>query len=417
MALIKFKKSIKIVAYGFFTILSIFLLLKGLWFGPHIDLEPIVPKISFEQPVHLSFAPNPEKRLMISEKKGVIKWVNFESTKVEGILLDISDKVYSSGHEEGLLSARLDPEYPTKPFVYAFYSLDAPKRSRVSRFEIDENFHADPKTELTIIEVNKFRDTHNGGQILFHKPGIMWISFGDSEASQKIGKDIQNRNSLLGSIIRIDVSNSTKVNPYAIPKDNPFADSLDGSRAEIWAYGFRNPWRFSYDATSDTLLVADVGSNLREEVNQVTKGGNYGWPIMEGEVCRNVSYGSCTDSTLQPPLGSFPRNIARAVTGAAIYRGTNVPSLKGRIIFADYLRGIMSFEKQKSIVDTPRIDMYKWPTSRGPNTGETILISSFQIGPDNELYVVNTEGTLNRVAKLGLWKQIRGTLYAMLNFK
>src|SRR5690606_10180963 len=119
----------------------------------------------------------------------------------------------------------------------------------------------DPASELKILEVSKFNDTHNGGHLLFEKPGVLWISVGDSEASNHVGPLMQKRQTMLGTILRIDVSAASEEQPYVIPPDNPFAQATDGSLPEIWAYGFRNPWRYSYDPETEALIVADVGAN------------------------------------------------------------------------------------------------------------------------------------------------------------
>jgi glucose/arabinose dehydrogenase len=417
------KKIFSILSFLIAVVLLTFFTIKGFYFAAKIDLEPLAPGVTFDFPVHLfihgdsSGVSSVKPRLIVTEKAGRIRWVYPDSKKIEGEILDIRYAVYSAGHEEGMLSAAIDPKFPQRPYLYVFYSKDQPKKSRISRFTLSGDFTADPLSELVILEVSKFNDTHNGGLLSFDRDGFLFISIGDSEASNQIGVAMQQRKTLLGTILRIDVSESSPSKPYKIPNNNPFVGRNDGSLPEIWAYGFRNPWRFSYNPGTGTLVAADVGADKREEVNLVEPGGNYGWPIFEGDLCRNIpNLTRCEDAQVVKPLGAFDHALSRAITGAAIYNG-KIGSLNGRVVFSDYMRGIFSFEISGDTVNQARIELFKWPTDRGPRTGRTALIASLTQGPDGELYIVNSEGTLSRAREIAFWKRFRAILYSVLNFR
>lgn len=408
---------LKALASTLTCLLCAFLLLKGYTRRPFLDIEDVVPGLVFDFPVHLQFLPGAPEQLVITERAGRVIWVKRNSTAIEGEILNIEDRVYSAGPEEGLLSAVVDPQYPKRSFLYVFYSKDAPKRSIISRYALDQNLVADKRSEQVLLEVPKIRDTHNGGQLEFDRDGFLMASIGDSEASEDLGEKMIQGKILLGSLIRIDVANSNQSKPFAIPPTNPFAQIKNGHPPEIWAWGFRNPWRYTYDPPTHSWIVADVGATLKEEISQVRVGENHGWPAIEGDVCHHRAYANCDPKTFTAPLASVSHNESVSVTGAAIYRGSTVPALKGRVVFSDYIRGIFSFEYQPGKVTTSvRRDIYKWPTPRGPHAGALYATSSLVIGPDQEIYLVNARGTIGKIRQIGWWKWLRGFLYEMLSF-
>jgi len=415
------KTFFSILGWFFVFLLALLLLAKAWIHFPYVDIEEIAPGVLFDFPLHVEFLETADgQRILVSEKGGVVKSMAVDSASSFETVLDISDQVYWQGHEEGLLSSVVDPRFPERSYLYVFYSLDNPKSSRVSRFNLSSELIADKSSELVIIEIDKVRDTHNGGLLKFDRHGYLLVSVGDSEASGEYGRQMQTRQTLLGTILRLDVSESSHDSPYLIPQDNPFIHLDDGSLPEIWAYGFRNPWRYTYNKSTDTILVADVGSDLRETVKHVEKGTNHGWPVVEGDVCRSdmIGFGDCDDESIVQVLGAFPQTISRAPTGSVLYRGELAPSLRGRIIFSDYLRGVFSFAPSQTgeIVTSARSDMYKWPTTRGPNAGRVMRIASISEGPDHEIYVVNAHGIIGRLKELSFTRRIRGMFYGMLNF-
>ena len=255
--------------------------------------------------------------------------------------LDITDRVSIGRPEEGLLGLVFDLDYSDNGFFYVFYSKAQPRRTALSRFQRSGSnpMIADPETELIILEIPQPSGQHNGGQLAFGPDGYLYIAVGDGGAGA-IDSPSQDTGSLLGSILRIDVNGASVEQTYLIPPDNPFVGSTD-ARGEIWAYGLRNPWRFSFDEQTGLLWVADVGGVLREEINIVKKGGNYGWNIMEGNTC--VHQVNCYQSELELPLWQYPRDAGRCtIIGGYVYRGQELPFLTGAYIFGDLCSGIIS---------------------------------------------------------------------------
>ena len=204
--------------------------------------------------------------------------------------LDITDRVNDRGNEEGLLGLALHPDFDSNGEFYVYYTASSPRRSVVSRFVVttDEPDLADAGSESIIIEVAQPYANHNGGQILFGPDGFLYIGLGDGGSAGDPKGNGQNVGTLLGSILRIDVSAIGSERGYTVPADNPLV-GVQGARPEIWAYGLRNPWRFTFDRMSGELWAADVGQNSLEEVDVIVPGGNYGWNIMEGTECFSPS--------------------------------------------------------------------------------------------------------------------------------
>ena len=227
-----------------------------------LGLEPVLPARSFRSPTNLVQADNGQ--VWVSEQAGRV-WLFdlFDGTSAEHIAvpepLDITEPVSSSGSEEGLLGMALEPKFQRRLYVY--YSAANPRRSVVSRFTVSShNTSVDPDSEMVILEVEQPYANHNGGQLAFGPDGYLYIGLGDGGAAGDPLGHGQNTSTLLGSILRIDVSQATVDHPYTIPPDNPFiADG--GGRGEIWAYGLRNPWRFSFDRDTGELWAGDVGQN------------------------------------------------------------------------------------------------------------------------------------------------------------
>ena len=207
----------------------------------------------------------------------------------------------------------------------------------MSRFaaRADDPDRADATTEAVIMEVAQPYSNHNGGQLAFGPDGYLYLGPGDGGSGGDPSGNGQNLGTLLGKILRIDVRGVR--NGYRIPPDNPFV-GVQGARPEVWAYGMRNPWRFSFDSATGRLWAADVGQNAWEEVNRVERGGNYGWNVMEGRHCYKPSSG-CDRSELILPLAEYSHNDGCSVTGGFVYRGQRLASLQGAYLYADYCSG------------------------------------------------------------------------------
>ena len=304
--------------------------------APQVHLEPIHTSLTFSEPVQVLFDPVDKDNMYIVEKDGVIRRVSLEKDETKKpIFLDITDRVGVTNDEEGLLSLVFHPNYSGNGELYVWYSAQSPKRSVLSRFTKNENNNtADKTSELVILEVREPWGNHNGGTVLFGPDGYLYVGIGDGGAANDPHGNGQNKNTLLGSVIRIDVNNASKETPYHIPQDNPLVGT-DGVREEIWAWGLRNPWRMSFDRVTGKLWTGDVGQNAWEEVDIVEKGGNYGWNYKEGN--HEFRKGLDDSTTIIGPVHEYGRRQGGSITGGYVYRGTKIPDLVGSYIFSDYL--------------------------------------------------------------------------------
>ena len=303
-----------------------------------LRLERALLAYDAQSPTNLVQAPN--GRILVSEQGGRLWSFEEEHLTAKHIIvpgpLDLSDRVNSRGSEEGLLGLALDPNNDNHLYVY--YSAASPRRSVVSRFIYGPaNGLADSDSELIILEVEQPYRNHNGGQIAFGPDGYLYIGLGDGGSAGDPQGNGQDTSTLLGSILRIDVSESTEAEPYAIPPDNPFADG--GGRPEIWAYGLRNPWRFSFDRDTGELWTGDVGQNQWEEIDIVQRGGNYGWNTLEANHCFQPRENCDRKDKIPPVLEYSLDGQPCSVIGGYVYRGNNIPWLRGAYIYGDFCTG------------------------------------------------------------------------------
>jgi glucose/arabinose dehydrogenase len=350
-----------------------------------------------------------DSRLFIVNQKGLIHIIKNGET-LSKPFLDISDRVHGSltpGSEEGLLGLAFHPDYFTNGFFYVNY-VNKNDTSIVSRFSVTDSPEiADEESEKVLLELAQPFGNHNGGHLVFNaNDGMLYIGFGDGGKWGDPYNNAQNQNTLLGTILRIDVD---KGDPYSIPSDNPFV-SQKNKKAEIWCYGLRNPWRFSFDRKTNDLIIGDVGQNLWEEVNwnswEDSKGANYGWRIMEANHCYNPEE-LCDTTGLVKPVHEYPNNAAYmkilmgmdeaeatgcSVTGGYVYRGANIPELDGTYIFGDYCTGrIWSFQlKDNKGINFQNLRKKLKTTSKDM----PLFISSFGEDNSGELYVVDYLGAI-----------------------
>ena len=307
------------------------------------------------------------------------------------LFLDIRERVNDRGNEEGLLGLAFDPDYGSNGYFYVYYSAANPRRSVVSRFRADADNpdFADPDSERIVLQVLQPFSNHNGGQLAFGGDGYLYIGLGDGGGGGDPGRNGQDLSTLLGSILRIDVSGIDQLGSYGIPLDNPFVGVQD-ARAEIWAYGFRNPWRFSFDTDTGDLWAADVGQNDYEEVDLVTRGANYGWSVTEGDHCfRGGS--DCDTAGLTPPVAEYGRQGGCSITGGYVYRGGRVPSLRGAYVYGDFCSGRLWALRHDGLQVVESISL----------ADTTLRISSFGEDQDNELYVLSIDGRILRFVPSG----------------
>lgn len=300
------------------------------------DLELQLFASGLDRPVNLKHAG--DDRLFAAEQDGIIKIINANGTVNSTPFLDIELRVGSSGTEQGLLGLAFHPDYDINGYFFVNYT-DTSGDTVISRFSRDGSNPdlADPNSELIVLTYSQPFSNHNGGELQFGPDGYLYISSGDGGSGGDPQDNGQDLGTLLGKILRIDVNNSTMANPYVIPADNPFVGTA-GARGEIWAYGLRNPWKFSFDSLNNDLWIADVGESAREEINSVSSGLaglNYGWRCYEGNNTYDTS--DCPDmSTLTFPVAEYSHTGGRcSITGGYRYRGSEFPGFNGLYFFAD----------------------------------------------------------------------------------
>jgi len=300
-----------------------------------VTLERVFPDLSFNAPILLNQSPNNSNRWYVVEQGGTIHTFLSDYTSAT-IFADISGQVLNSG-EQGLLGMAFHPNYASNNYVFVYYSSNSAQRSVISRFTANDDLSIDASSELVILEVDQPYSNHNGGHIEFGADGYLYIGLGDGGNGGDPLNHAQNPNTLLGSMLRIDVDNPTTpgVLEYSNPSDNPYVgnNGLD----EIYAIGLRNPWRWSFDRLSGQLVLGDVGQGALEEVDVIVNGGNYGWRCYEGTSIYDTSSG-CNGIYI-PPIYEYDHSLGKAITGGYVYRGNLIPALVGAYIFTDYYPG------------------------------------------------------------------------------
>ena len=303
-------------------------------------MERAFPNLTFRRLTNLVQPQGALGLFFATEQAGVVRvFPNDPNAAEASIFLDIRDRVSEENNEEGLLGLAFDPQYATNGHFYVYYSASSPRRSVVSRFTVSEDdpLAADSDREAVIMWIPQPYGNHNGGQLAFGPDGYLYIGLGDGGSAGDPRGNGQDLGTLLGSILRIDVRDTSDVFAYSVPSDNPFID-VEGAMPQIWAYGLRNPWRFSFDRETGALWTGDVGQNMWEEVNLIYKGRNYGWNVMEGNHCFSPRSG-CDGSGLVAPVAGYGRSDGCSITGGYVYRGNDIPSLFGAYVFGDYCSG------------------------------------------------------------------------------
>lgn len=306
-----------------------------------ILLEDVFAPVRFTAPVAMLQAPNDPDWLYVVEQAGTVQRfhrANPAGTRAQ--VIDIRARV-DSGGEKGLLGMAFHPDYQDNHRLFLSYTRRC-DQVRLCSFVIEAEFAPDPLTKIPVLGAEKILlqleqpyDNHNGGQIAFGPDGMLYIGFGDGGSAGDPDGNAQNLSTLLGKLLRVDVNRGQ---PYAIPADNPFVGRAT-ARPEIYAYGLRNPWRWSFDRENGELWLADVGQNKWEEVNVITAGGNYGWNPREGSHCYVVM--DCNKSGLIDPVTEYPRAEGQSITGGYVYRGAALPQLQGTYVFGDFVSRVI----------------------------------------------------------------------------
>ena len=305
-----------------------------------MTIERVFPNLAFRRLTNLAQPDDGPDLLFVTEQGGQIhSFPARQDVTDSAVFLDITDRVNEGGNEEGLLGLAFAPDYRESGYFYVYYSAGDPRRSVLSRFMASPNdpSRADDTSELIILEVPQPASNHNGGQLSFGPDGYLYIGLGDGGRGGDPFGNGQNTATLLGSILRIDVSGASGEEGYRIPPDNPFV-GVAGAGQEIWAYGLRNPWRFSFDSETGQLWVGDVGQNDWEEVDLVEKGQNYGWNIMEGAHCFRPRTG-CDGTGLRLPVAEYRTAEGCSIIGGYVSRSGVLPSLIGAYVYGDFCSG------------------------------------------------------------------------------
>ena len=337
-----------------------------------------------QNPIGITSAGDGSDRLFILEQEGRIRiWQN--DVLLPDPFLDILERV-GNGGERGLLGLDFHPNYPENGYFFVNYT-DRNRHSVIARFQVsdDDPNRADPSSELRLIYLSQPYANHNGGGVEFGPDGFLYLGFGDGGSRDDPHNNGQSTQTMLGKILRIDINSS---DPYAIPQDNPFAQG--GGAPEIWAYGLRNPWRFSFDALTGDLFIADVGQNAWEEVNYwpVDGGGgaNFGWNYREAS--HSFREPVPEGITLVEPVTEYSHQLGCSVTGGVVYRGQALAEWQGVYLYGDYCSG-----RIWGLINAAG----GWQTAELYDTDWNI--TSFGVDEQGEIHLVAYDGTLYKLVR------------------
>ncbi len=351
-----------------------------------IDPDPLKADIELRKivtglvsPLLVTNAGDGSERLFVVEQGGVIRIIT-KGRLLPEPFLDVSTRIVAGG-EQGLLGLAFEPDYAETGRFYINYT-DTDGNTAVVRYRVsDDPDKADPDSAEVILQVDQPFSNHNGGHLAFGPDDYLYVGLGDGGGSGDPEGNGQNPDTLLASILRLDVSGSRG---YEIPEDNPFAagggNGGGGGRPEIWALGLRNPWRFTFDRDTGAMWIGDVGQDEIEEIDFQPPGVgglNYGWNVMEGNACFGAS--SCDKGGLEPPVTQYTHEQGCSVTGGHVYRGERYPALTGGYFFADYCTGFVWVIEARNRVQDPTLKL---------ETGRSI--SSFGESESGELFFVDS---------------------------
>jgi glucose/arabinose dehydrogenase len=346
--------------------------------GPRVRLHEVAAGLA--RPVHVTHAGDGSGRLFIVEQGGLIKIMR-GGRLLPAPFLDIRDRVVAGG-DVGFFSVAFHPRYAQNGRFFVNHAAGVtPLRAIIAEYRAGRHPDTADPAGRVILEIPHRAPYHMGGLNLFGPDGKLYIGVGDGGRENDPFENGQRLDTLFGKLLRIDVDSGA---PYRIPSDNPFA-GRKGVSPEIWAYGLRNPWRYSFDRLTGRLFLADVGQDAREEINVIERGGNYGWKVMEGAYCRDRFTG-CDTTGLEWPIIDYGRALGCAVTGGVIYRGAAIPILNGRYVFGDFCSG-----RIWSLDNGPR----GWAMTELWDT--PLHITSFGEDEDGAVYVLDYGGAMFRI--------------------
>ena len=346
--------------------------------------RPVVGGLN--SPVGLSNANDGSNRLFVIEQAGLVRIIK-DGQLLPQPFLDIVSTVGSSGNEQGLLGLAFHPWYSSNGFFYVNYT-DRDGKTQIARFTVssDDQDRADPESQVILLSQEQPYANHNGGMMAFGPEGYLYIGLGDGGSAGDPQGNAQNLNSLLGKILRIDVDTGK---PYGIPAGNPFSGG--GGRPEVWAYGLRNPWRFSFDRSTGDLYIADVGQNQWEEINFLRAGSagklNFGWDYFEASYPYDGT--PPVGEVFLQPVAEYRHDQGCSVTGGYVYRGSSLPDWQGIYLFGDFCTG--------DVWGSFRTPAGSWQTQiLFRNVGR---ITSFGEDESGEIYLVDRGGVVFRLER------------------
>lgn len=321
-------------------LIALIFLSQMLSFG-QVALVEAFPNLTFLNPVDFRVPNDGGTEVYVVSQQGLIYVVpNTPAVKEYEVFLDIRDRI-RFGDQEGLYNMAFHPDYTQNGYFYVYYSAPYPRRTVLARYSVDPNnrLRALKNSEKIILEIRQPYPGNNGGQIVFGPDGYLYIGSGDGGSVGDPQNNAQNLSNLLGKILRINVDVASAGKEYSIPVINPYYRNDKGYREEIFAYGFRNPWRFSFDIPTGRIWCADVGDMKWEEINLVFKGFNYGWKITEGAHCYDGE--NCDKKGITLPIFEYPHTAdwGYSIVNGHVYRGKNVPKMYGKFIYGDYVSG------------------------------------------------------------------------------
>lgn len=359
---------------------------------PGIKLKLIAKDVA--SPVSMDSPKDGSGRLFICEQTGKIKIIKNGAVLVKPFL-DVSsklDKINRGYSEKGLLGLAFHPNYKSNGRFFIYYSAPTANstfnhKSVIAEYMVSPDANVAGAEGRILMEIEQPESNHNGGQLAFGPDGFLYIGVGDGGgAGDDHGKygNGQELNTLLGKILRIDVNGKV---PYDIPADNPFAKAAD-AKPEIYAYGLRNPWRFSFDRKTGKLFCGDVGQDKWEEIDIIHKGKNYGWRIMEGNHCFKPST-NCNPAGLEIPVAEYSHSEGISVTGGYVYNGSAIPALQGKYVFADW-NGKMFYLDETG----GKYKLQKLMIADKKNNDAGSNINSFGEGENGELYILTQRSSV-----------------------
>jgi glucose/arabinose dehydrogenase len=365
-------------------------------------LQPAYPSLStiFQYPIELKSVPDTSNRMFVAEKHGKIYTISPGSLPITAkLFINLSSIVSQAGisGETGLLGLAFHPNYANNGYFYVNYtnSLSGSLKSYISRFQVSQN---NPDSALfsskfDILNLSQPYSNHNGGCLNFGLDGYLYCAFGDGGSGGDPQGYGQNKATLLGKILRINVDSAATPLNYSIPINNPFYGNALGYRQEIYSYGLRNTWKFSLDSLSGKMWGGDVGQNAYEEIDIFESGSNYGWNVMEGLHCYAAT--TCDTTNKRKPVWEYPQGSNNySVTGGYVYRGSLMPTLYGKYIYGDYVSGRIWALNYDGINPTTNAIVIDRPTV----TSQQKTISAFGIDRQNNIYVISYgEGKIYKI--------------------